>query len=266
MSTRGAFGIKVDGLYKIAYNHSDSYLAGLGRDTAEQWLELRDRYGASTLREMGRKLRLVTTSYMIKPAALALARAEWQQIVDTTSKDDWRYKPAADCLDLGKSTTHWRVALNIEDKLTFAFETGYIADNFEFMAESLFCEWAYVVDLDAELYEIYRGFSKAPHRQGPFAGVPLKKKEWASGEAYQPVRQIARLPIAALEDDWCQLIDLAMKVQDEPEYLDDEDVSAHERIEAIAFIDKYPFEEWTGENTAQRARFHMGRGPRKKPD
>jgi hypothetical protein len=30
----------------------------------------------------------------------------------------------------------------------------------EFAADSLFCEWAYVIDLDKDVFEVYRGFNK----------------------------------------------------------------------------------------------------------
>ncbi|HHP8013048.1 hypothetical protein [Acinetobacter baumannii] len=32
----------------------------------------------------------------------------------------------------------------------------------EFAAESLFCEWAYVIDLDKNTFEVYQGFNKTP--------------------------------------------------------------------------------------------------------
>lgn len=34
--------------------------------------------------------------------------------------------------------------------------------NIEFAADSLFCEWAYVIDFDINTFEVYKGFNKAP--------------------------------------------------------------------------------------------------------
>jgi hypothetical protein len=35
-----------------------------------------------------------------------------------------------------------------------------LRNSFSFGGDSLFCEWAYVIDLDNEVYEVYRGFNK----------------------------------------------------------------------------------------------------------
>jgi hypothetical protein len=35
-----------------------------------------------------------------------------------------------------------------------------LKDDSEFAAESLMCEWAYVVDLDNTTFEVYKGFNK----------------------------------------------------------------------------------------------------------
>lgn len=37
-----------------------------------------------------------------------------------------------------------------------------LTNNEDFAADSLFCEWAYVIDLDKSTFEVYRGFNKQP--------------------------------------------------------------------------------------------------------
>ena len=69
-----------------------------------------------------------------------------------------------------------------------------LVDNSEFAVDSLFCEYAYVVDLDASILEVYKGFNT----------VPLESKErfFGTGKSdgeYYPIRlwkvfDIKRLP------------------------------------------------------------------------
>jgi hypothetical protein len=40
--------------------------------------------------------------------------------------------------------------------------TKWINDNSEFAADGLFCEWAYVIDLDKGTFEVYKGFNQKP--------------------------------------------------------------------------------------------------------
>jgi hypothetical protein len=37
-----------------------------------------------------------------------------------------------------------------------------LKDSLEFAKDSLFCEWAYVVDFDKNVFEVYEGFNKSP--------------------------------------------------------------------------------------------------------
>lgn len=44
----------------------------------------------------------------------------------------------------------------------------YLRNTLEFAKNSLFCEWAYVIDLDEDVLEVYNGFNKKPVK-GRFA-------------------------------------------------------------------------------------------------
>lgn len=63
-----------------------------------------------------------------------------------------------------------------------------------FVADSVMCEWAYVVDLDANTFEIFKGFNKKP--LGPrerFASLPVFEPERQKNnpEKYYPCRRVA---------------------------------------------------------------------------
>lgn len=63
----------------------------------------------------------------------------------------------------------------------------WLHDQSEFAADSLFCEWAYVIDLDKGYFEVYEGFQKKP------LGKTQRFKHLESdGSEYYPVRMIKK--------------------------------------------------------------------------
>ena len=68
-----------------------------------------------------------------------------------------------------------------------ANETLLVNKDLEFAADSLFCEWCYVVDLDKKTFEVYKGFNKDPLREDErfyFMNEHIRNE-------YQPVRFFA---------------------------------------------------------------------------
>lgn len=60
-----------------------------------------------------------------------------------------------------------------------------LVSTLEFAAESLFCEWAYVVDLDKNTFEVFKGFTKEPLDESErFASVTSPN----SNDGYYQVR------------------------------------------------------------------------------
>ena len=60
----------------------------------------------------------------------------------------------------------------MQGSLKAYLDAGVMPDNLDFAQDSLFCEWAYVVDLDAGVLEVYKGFQTEPHDHGRFAQEP----------------------------------------------------------------------------------------------
>lgn len=68
-------------------------------------------------------------------------------------------------------------------------------DETAFAADSLFCEWAYLLDLDKQVLEIYEGFNTKPLPKGErFAKLKAKNEKNSSGETYYPIKLWKKVP------------------------------------------------------------------------
>src|SRR4029077_1984447 len=63
----------------------------------------------------------------------------------------------------------------------------------EFASDSLFCEWAYVLDLDREVLEVYRGFQESPHSGQRFSATCR-----GPGDKFYPVALLIEFPFNKL--------------------------------------------------------------------
>ena len=71
----------------------------------------------------------------------------------------------------------------------------------EFAGDSLFCEFAYVIDLSKNTFEVYEGFQKKPlSKEERFYKYFDKKQEYRT-EKYYPVKKIAEFPLDKLPTD-----------------------------------------------------------------
>lgn len=69
-----------------------------------------------------------------------------------------------------------------------------LRDGSDFAADSLMCEWAYVVDLDRDTLEVYTGFNKSPLPSDErFAAL-----EPARDDEYYPIKLVKTFPLSDL--------------------------------------------------------------------
>jgi hypothetical protein len=174
VSTRGFIGFVADAKASIAYNHFDSYPSALGGKMLA-WLRGADLDAAAA--EV-RALRVVAPGSEPTDADIAAL------------KDFYNYNPGADARS--ERPTWYQLLRGIQGEPELMLKAGVIEDASTFPADSLFAEWGYVVDFDAQTFEVYKGFQRAPHSEGRFA------TEAPNGDGYFPVRLVAGWPLKSL--------------------------------------------------------------------
>lgn len=166
MGTRGALGFYKDGTEKVAYNHYDSYPSGLGSDTLKFCKD-------TTIKEMEETFnKIVLVDEQSEP----------------TNEQIKECKEYYDSSVSSKSEKDWYCLLRHAQGTLEPYKNGlkYMIDSKEFLTNSLFCEYAYIINLDTEMLEFYIGFNKDPKANGRYAdkatdnqgycGVALKKE------------------------------------------------------------------------------------------
>lgn len=173
MGTRGAIGFRSGGQDKISYNHWDSYPDGLGR----KMLEYCGTHSLDQMRSVASKIVLVSDGEHPTPK-------QTEDHLDSLNTD------------VGQQSVEDLYCLLREAQGDLAYYDDpkhyLMVDNSSFLADSLFCEWAYVVNLDEGVLECYRGFNKDPDAPGRYARL--------SRDDYQGVALSKAYPLAVLPD------------------------------------------------------------------
>jgi len=181
MGTRGAFGYRIDGADKVAYNHFDSYPDGLGRTM----LEYIGAHTAEQMAEAARRIVLVGEDESPPP-----------EMVDRYAR--YANRGMGWGVDNGKPT-HWYTLLREAQGEPKAFHDGldHMIDGAAFLADSLFCEWAYIVNLDDGALEVYRGFQRAKGK-GRYAHLHRKNRDGTDNTEYFGVSLLDAVPLDKL--------------------------------------------------------------------
>ena len=205
MGTRGTTGFIVNEELKASYNHFDSYPSGLGVATLEFLRTYLAEDPVGELRRQAMRLQVVDEETKPTPEQVKyLSDGGFANLsVGEQSETDWY------CL-LRETQGDWSAIL----------DAGYMLDGRNFPLDSLFCEWAYVINLDTETLEVYEGFQKELPKEGYWAGRPTAEEDkqvyqehlaWCLANdrepwrpevsEYKAVKLIATYPLAELPED-----------------------------------------------------------------
>jgi hypothetical protein len=178
MSTRGFYGMRKNGVLKGSYNHSDSYPSYLGAALAKEIWKNR-RNNLFFFAKGFERVELVKNDSEPTKAQIAkcLKAGVVNKGVGNQSENDWY------CL-----------LREAQGSLVKAIELGVMIDGQEFLKDSLFCEWAYILDIDKKKLEVYRGFQSSGKKE------TLTRKDGSTYEQtkYDPVKLLIEVDVKDL--------------------------------------------------------------------
>lgn len=168
MGTRGLYGFRKNGEDKLTYNHFDSYPDCLG-DTMVRFCK---ETSIEELNEIFDRIVLVNEDDKPTKAQILECAEYYNGSVSNQSIEDWY------CL--------LREAQGNPD--VYKHGLKYMIDNHNFIKDSLFCEYAYIINLDANYLEFYVGFQEEP--------CELNRYGTEEDNGYYPCKLVALYPIA----------------------------------------------------------------------
>jgi hypothetical protein len=141
MGTRGVIGLYKDGKTKVTYNHYDSYPSYLGVNFLNDIKE----YTEEEISEAFDRIIMVDKDKKPTKEQIKQCKKFCDLSVSSQSETDWY------CL-LRNAQGNIKAWLD--------GEIDYMIDSQDFLKDSLFCEWGYIVNLDERVLEVWTGFSQ----------------------------------------------------------------------------------------------------------
>lgn len=182
MSTSGILGIKVGGVYKATYNHSDSYPENLGTMVVSFCRKLNRTGQWDRFKEKMMQVVLVKENDV--PS---------QELQERYTKSGY----FNDHVSTGSPTEWYCLLKNLQDGIIlqeiFRGACQHMIDSFEFLTNSLYCEYAYIINLDDMTLELYKGRNTTPDENSP---LPFEQKKDEDG--YYPVRLVKSYKLSAI--------------------------------------------------------------------
>ena len=182
MGTRGVWGFRKDGYDKVSYCHFDSYPEGLGYSFAK---------------------------LLMKPVAEKLD-AWFDNIVEIDAEKLPTDEQKRYCIEMGwyngnvsnRDANDWYCLLReLQDperweKLIDEDKKVFIDNKIDFIKDSLWCEYAYIYDIDKKELEIYDGFQEKP-QEGNRYGTEQRK---GHVRGYYPCRLAGKITLDELQE------------------------------------------------------------------
>lgn len=168
MGTRGAIGFYKKGITKVTYNHYDSYPESLGVNILSEL----EGVSISDLNKCFKNLKLINDDK--KPTKSEIKK--YSEYADTSVGNEGM-----------RNTTinhYYQLFRKIQGTLKpfILGKVNLMIDSKNFLKDSLFCEWAYIVNLDINNFEVWKGYQQTPQKGNRYGEE--------SDDGYYPVKLI----------------------------------------------------------------------------
>jgi len=204
MGTRHLIAVYLDGEYKIAqYGQWDGYPEGQGVSTLAFAREIAAPTARRLFKEKLRQCRWITENeieYINEKIRKGIIE-DWTKIYPELDRDTGS--------DILKMVFNSKDGMALQNSITFA-------------ADSLFCEWAWVIDLDKKTFEGYKGFNTTHPATQEDRFYFLKDEEekkaserTMSGDSYYCVRLVKSYSLDDLPSDATFLHDFVSDDEEE---------------------------------------------------
>lgn len=191
MGTRGLTCIVKGNEYKVSnYNQWDSYPGG---------------QGATALDFLKTKLNLELFNHKVAAVQVLTDEARQDMLVECGAErgSEWISMDVSDKFKEKFPYLHRDCGAEILEFVQNQPEGIALTPQLNFAADSLFCEWAYVVDLDKNTFEIYKGFNKTPLTPEDrfFFLSEAAHVERRGSDQYYPVKLVKSYSLFELPDE-----------------------------------------------------------------
>ena len=154
MSTRGVVGFRHKRKDLLTYNHSDSYPSGLGLQVVRDLHDLLQKGLKPLIRQV--EALTIVTEETPRPDEKERRRLQKYANGNVSTQDEYWYQTLRET----------------QGDIKEILKSRYLLDGNNFILDSLYCEWGYIVNLDDETLEIYKGGQTKPPRHGRYAKCP----------------------------------------------------------------------------------------------
>lgn len=181
MGTRGLFGLRKNNKDKTTYNHYDSYPSYLG----EIMVEFIKNNSLKKMNELYDKLIMIDEEFKTSQ----FTKEQKEKYKEFMKKQDF-FSHTLDELNTCKDISMYCFLYEFQGKLEKYNEYPEIdlmIEYSDFIKNSLFCEWAYIINLDTNKLEIWKGGQKKPQKNNRYG-----TKKW---ESYYPCKLIKEIKI-----------------------------------------------------------------------